>query len=68
MNKTNMKFNWKTFGWSMIAHLSLFVIIWLGMCITNTWGWFGKESSLFFVAGFVISGIISLGKELKNIR
>jgi len=55
-----MKINKKEFMWSMITHLTIFVAIWLGMCISNTWDWFGTESLLMFGGGFIVSGLILL--------
>lgn len=57
--------NWDELGWSMVIFFSFFVVITIGMVLTNTWGFGGKEMNLFLGFGFVLGLIINLIKQFK---
>jgi hypothetical protein len=57
--------NWKEFGLSMGIFLMFFIFITIGMLITNTWSFGGKEMNLFLGFGFILSFIINMIKQFK---
>ena len=68
MKKIKEFFNnidWKDFKIGMVVYLIYFSVLWLYMCFSDTWDWFGKETFLFYLGGFFISGIINLIKQIK---